>query len=189
MKKKRVFLGIKVPFEGNLKKIYEKSKDALDKEKIKWVAPENLHFTLHFLAGQDIERIENLIQQIDKNPPAVAPFQLELRGLGVFRNLRNPRVLWIGSSLGGMKKLHGELLDPIREAGIELPADIKPFKAHLTLGRIKHIEDTDALSRHLKDHADSLIETLEVNSFNLIESILEKNGPVYKTWKEFPLKD
>ncbi len=44
-----------------------------------------------------------------------------------------------------------------------------------------------ALAKCLENNSDKFIETIDMNSFNLIESTLGKNGPVYNSLKEFSL--
>ena len=60
----------------------------------KWVSPEQLHLTVRFIGEVDgamFHDIKNMLDEI-----SLAPFPLELKGVGFFPPRGNPRVLWVG---------------------------------------------------------------------------------------------
>ncbi len=113
---------------------------ALDRRGIRrglaWVAPGNLHFTLHFLGEVDEPTARAVIERVSP-PLAVAPFDLALAGVGTFPPAGPPRVIWLGVAEGGrdLAAVHGEI--GRRLEGLGVTRDRRPFSAHLTLGRVK----------------------------------------------------
>ena len=102
--------------------------------KITWVKPAALHMTLRFLGETDAAEAERVREALTP-PIAIAPFDVEWRGLGAFPSPRHPRALWMGvvrgaAQLGAVEaEVAGRLgtIDP----------EARPFLPHLTIGRIK----------------------------------------------------
>jgi 2'-5' RNA ligase len=104
---------------------------------------------------------------------------LSLQGLGVFPGLRNPRVLWTG--VGGrtdlLMALQRRLDDNLVAAGF--PGEGRPFKAHLTIARIKEPVEARRMAQAMEmcGRFDPL--ALQAAEMVLIKSDLRPNGPVY----------
>src|SRR5579872_4580241 len=65
----------------------------------RWSHPEALHITLKFLGHAPDERRPLIEEELGKiDAPA---FSLSLRDVGVFPNLKSPRVLWAGVQAPG----------------------------------------------------------------------------------------
>ncbi|MBW1864084.1 MAG: RNA 2',3'-cyclic phosphodiesterase, partial [Deltaproteobacteria bacterium] len=63
---------------------------------IRWVKPRNMHLTVKFLGDVDpvhVEAVGNVLAEIVRQTPV---FELLPRGMGVFPNIRQPRILWTG---------------------------------------------------------------------------------------------
>ncbi len=95
-----------------------------------------LHITLRFLGDIDEERIddvENIVNEVIRDIPRS---RLNLKGMGVFPNERSPRILWVGIDTElPLAHIAEELSVRLRNAGIRF--DEKPFKPHITVGRIE----------------------------------------------------
>ncbi len=106
--------------------------------------PENWHITLRFLGSVDPVTYERFIGSLS-GMELRHPFQIRLGGLGAFPNPGKATVLWVGVEAGS-----GELSD-LAEAAEEaaqtagLAPEERPFRPHLTLGRIRPPEDISAL--------------------------------------------
>src|SRR3712207_5605424 len=60
---------------------------------IRWVQPEGIHLTLQFLGDVAEASIPDIVEALRAASTGASPISLELNGLGVFPNLRRPRVL------------------------------------------------------------------------------------------------
>ncbi len=63
--------------------------------KIVWVKPAALHVTIRFLGDVEPEDVERILPVLAP-PVAIAPFDVQWRGIGTFPNNRHPRALWLG---------------------------------------------------------------------------------------------
>jgi 2'-5' RNA ligase len=153
---------------------------------VKWVEPENLHFTLRFLGEVEEARVPALEEAARRAASRSAPFDLELGPAGAFPHFRRPRVLVYRLARGTeeLEGLAGEIEREISQAGFE-PED-RPFKAHLTVGRVRG--DRSRLSGEVFEEIPSGSgRSQKVVSFALVHSRLTPQGPVYTALKEIAL--
>ena len=103
---------------------------------IKFVEPENLHFNLRFFREISDQEIETLKQKLEEVIKKFEPFDIEMKGLGVFPNKNYIRVVWIGVKEGynTIISIAESIEDSIESLGF--PKEEK-FVPHLTLGRIR----------------------------------------------------
>ena len=104
--------------------------------RVAWVKDESAHVTLRFL-GEVSDAIGESVQQALRKPLSRDAFEVQWDRVGTFPAGRNPRVVWVGCSrgadeLGALEMAVNGRLAPIVGAG-----ESRPFKAHLTIGRVK----------------------------------------------------
>lgn len=180
----RAFLAISVPEEVRILADQIKEKLA-GRVKIKWVEYENYHLTVKFLGdvnAAQVKQINDLMRTAGENCPA---FQLKVNGLGFFPNRFRPRVMWLGMG-GEIDKAHflGDRVDNyLYDLGFEPE---KQHRFHLTLGRIRSEIETDKMLDLVAALKVKPIN-FQIDEFHLMESILRKEGPVYKIIDTFTL--
>jgi len=110
---------------------------------IRWGRPENLHITLQFLAKVQSEHIPTLISEVrNRVVGVVQPDQLVLGNLKLFPNVFRPRVIVMDVvPQGTMAKLSYLIGQGILGANYEI--EDRPYRAHLTLGRIKQPQEVN----------------------------------------------
>ena len=142
---------------------------------VRWVRPEQMHLTLRFLGDTPTERLPALADALDTLAAGHTPFTLHLTDIGGFPNARRPRVVWVG--LGGeeakLLALVAALESALRPLG--WPPEDKPFRAHLTLGRVKD----ERAAQGVDWSAAVPALDVPVTALHLIESQLRPEGPVY----------
>jgi 2'-5' RNA ligase len=177
---KRLFIGIPIQSDKATKQAgIWKNDRQLNSNQLNWTKPGNWHITLFFLGDTTASKISLLQNMVEESFNGIEAFKTELSGLGVFPNPNNPKVLWMGLTdiqplLPGRNQL-GELL---QQNGF--PFDSKPLKPHLTLARIKHLNDRPGFETLLKDYQQFSFGTVEIDRIVLYESILTQQGPVYE---------
>jgi 2'-5' RNA ligase len=67
---------------------------------VKWVEPENLHWTLQFLGDLRDEEIAEVCRRVGKAVARCEAFSLTAVGVGAFPKPDRPRVLWLGAEEG-----------------------------------------------------------------------------------------
>jgi 2'-5' RNA ligase len=183
---KRLFIAVKVNPEGELLRMISSLKALLGAENIKWVDTANIHLTLEFLGDTDEKRIRILGNMLKEKCTGFGPFDFVLAGLGVFKNFRDPRVIWIGiQSPEKLAILNNIISEGLKSSGFRI--EERRFKPHLTLGRVKSCKDTENLKSVLEKYRDQQFQVVHVNEIILFESILSQTGPIYKSLGNFPL--
>ena len=161
----KLFIGIDLPEEikNYLYEIQNKIKNN-KLAKINWVFKKNLHLTLKFLGEMEENKLSLLKERLSniKNQK----FNLTLLPMGIFPDVNNPRIMWVG--IKKEEKLF-ELQRKIDESTIDLSNESMSFAAHLTLGRIKLIKNK---KEFLKQFEEIKIEDLnfKIKKFALFKS-------------------
>jgi 2'-5' RNA ligase len=145
---------------------------------IRWVRAQNLHLTLRFLGDVDENSIPGLAESIKTNLNNTKPFDLALKGLGGFPNLKKPRVIWIGSNdpENRLYDLAFNVENACREAGFG--KSDKKFSAHLTIGRIKFPKGLEGILKVI-ENSDFASELFSVGEVVIYKSVLSAAGPTY----------
>jgi 2'-5' RNA ligase len=139
------------------------------------VNKKNMHFTLLFLGEITEESASNVKKAL--STISFKPIEVRFTHVGAFPNPRSPRVIWIGVDETASKQLVD--LAALVEKKLEplgFKSD-KPFKAHLTIFRIKNrIDDISGMIEKFKK--------IDLGNYTMTElkfkqSILTPNGPIY----------
>ena len=176
----RLFIAVNID-SPDLRSSISHYQSRLDFRGVKLVDPELFHFSLHFLGETSSELIPQLNRVIDGITQT--PFTLTLDHAGVFPNLRNIRVLWIGTSSGSEEliALQQQLIQPLQE--LQFSIDSRPYTPHLTIGRVKFLnaEAKPSIQHAVKDHESFLFGSQEVTQVHLMQSTLTPEGPIYQS--------
>lgn len=183
---KRLFIAIKIEAGTSLQGLLINLKTLLRSESIKWVNIQNIHVTLAFLGDTDERKIIPLTEMMKEKCLGFGEFEFRLSGTGVFKNFRDPRVIWSGiKSSEKLSELNAIITDGLNEKGFRL--DGKPFSPHLTMGRLRSLKDTENLKHVLEKYGMSEFQVVNVTEVILFESIRTREGAIYRPLAEFPL--
>lgn len=147
---------------------------------VRWSRPASWHVTLAFIGTvrpDEAGRIEMALAEAV--PPAA--FEASLGPLGAFPDTRNPHVVWVGLSVGAFP----ELAEAVRGAlaAKAIPFDRKPFRAHVTVGRVGGRQP-----KGLRETAAAWISPRSawtVDSYILYRSDLRADGALHTPLKTF----
>ena len=175
----RAFIAIDLP--ESVKSFLGEAQEALKLYgfRVKWVRPQNIHLTLKFLgatATADTDKIAEAMALAAKDCPAVS---LAAKGIGVFPNVRRPRVIWAGLN-GRLEVLANlqQILDA-HLADLGFPRETRAFKSHLTLGRVKGKIASDRIKAAIDELKEFESGSFEINQVILFKSELRPTGAVY----------
>lgn len=183
---KRLFAAIKVkPSEEFLSKYYLLKK-SLQHEKIRWVIPENLHITLKFFGETPEHHIPAIKLALKESINDISSFAFEVKDIGVFGSSYKPKAIWFGiDPKNEIEALVTSIYHELSQIGID--PDRQNFVPHLTLARMKFVEDKKIFQQVIDKQKEGLIQKEEVNKFHLFESILRPDGPEYRVIETFVL--
>ena len=193
MESVRAFIAIELPgsvksalsqLQGNLKRSEHAS--------VKWVDTGSIHLTLKFLGNIATETIPELTKVLSEAARGITPFHLELGEMGVFPNLRAPRVVWVG--LRGETATLSVLQENIESALIPLgfPPENRAFSPHLTLGRVREKAspgERRSLGQAVASSKVASMEPFTVDSLSLMRSTLTREGAVYSRLYSVALRE
>ena len=119
--------------------------------KMKWVRPESIHLTLKFLGNIPVDDLDRVGDAMTDTAENFGPVSLAARGIGVFPNMRRPRVVWVGISGQVQQLVDVQAALDERLMKIGFTKEKRSFKGHLTLGRIKQRIDNDRLMAAMRE--------------------------------------
>lgn len=183
---KRIFIAVRIDPSEELLALLQELKNILGRDRIKWVDHRNMHLTLQFLGDTEEKRIPELSAMLKECCTASGAFVFRIKGLGVFRNLRDLRVIWAGvNDDGNLERLYSKIRAGLTEKGF--PSEERPFSPHLTLGRVKSVREINNIKNLLEKNIGREFQSVSVTEVILYESILMQTGPVYKPLDRFSL--
>jgi 2'-5' RNA ligase len=153
---------------------------------IAWVRPEGIHLTLKFFGNIAPEQAEVIVTEVRRAVSGTSPLSLRGRSLGVFPDLRRPRVIWLGLD-GDVARLSA--MQEKMEAGLEtrgFAREERSFRAHLTLARIKDGRGLVGLEQALKNPRFQEAGGFIVDKLTLFRSELTPKGAIYTRLATFP---
>jgi RNA 2',3'-cyclic 3'-phosphodiesterase len=176
----RTFIAIEIP--EKIKKEILKIQEQLPEFKGKKIEFKNLHLTLKFLGEVDenkLEEIKNNLHKIKLNS-----FKTEIDSIGFFDNrksIRKQLIIWL--HMTNCDELQKEVDSKL----IGLFEKERRFMAHLTIARIKEIENDKKFFTELKKINIDKMEFI-VKEFYLKKSTVRRPGPVYENLETYSLK-
>lgn len=185
----RIFFAIDLPltikeqvgnFVGSLKK---KAKT----HAIRWSRTENLHITLQFLAGINVEHIAtltaNVRQQLAKASHRLPP--LSIGKVHLFPSPYRPRVIVMEitpqEELAALSSLIGASIGEMN-----YPQETRAFRPHLTIGRFKYVEEATVLML-AEQAAAAQIDPILINEITLFRSDPQPDGSHYTVLERLAL--
>jgi 2'-5' RNA ligase len=183
----RSFIAIEVP-QPLLARMGELQRELTRMEAgVNWVRSEGMHLTMKFLGSISAEEVEKIARAIAPVVAAWNPFELSIHGLGCFPSSRNPRVIWVGIDRGGGEASSLQKVIEDKAAEVGFPPEGRPFKPHLTLGRVRTPIGRSAFIQVMEKHKDVEIGSFQAREVYLFKSELKPSGAVYTKLQTFPM--
>ena len=155
---------------------------------IRWTKKDNLHITLVFLGNTSDQEIAEICQTVKKATQNKEPFSIHLNKICLGPPLpagqapnKAPRMVWVE----GEKSQ--ELADIQTDLEKTLFKNFTPgkggtgrnFRSHLSLGRIRQWQWQQYNPEEMPEIEKEISLSFEVDSIEIMESILKPRGPEY----------
>lgn len=132
----RLFFAITLP--DDVRQTLVNLTKQLRKEKwgksVRWISPENLHITLHFIGHCETLRVALLCEEVSKMLKSIKSFLLQLGAVTLFPQHKNPHVIAVHVvPSNDLLKLAHAVGQGIIASGLEIEA--RKYLPHLSLGR------------------------------------------------------
>ena len=152
---------------------------------LKFVEPENLHFTLKFLGEVSDNKAEELSGMIRDKIVDYDPFKISIMGTGFFPHPGYIRVVWLGVA---NPEIYSDLQKTLDEEFVKHGfRKERSYIPHLTIARVKGAKNKEALIGLINEMENIGIGDMVVNELVLKKSELTPAGPIYTDIQEFKL--
>jgi 2'-5' RNA ligase len=182
----RTFVAIELDqkLKADLKRVQDGLISQVAPRSVRWVQPDRIHLTLKFLGDTPSEKMDDIRSALTLAAADVAPFTYGVHGLGCFPNTRRPRVVWVGlqDPQGSLVRLRDAVEAQIAPLGF--PTETRPFRPHLTLGRVQRHASKSEIIEIGSVVFNSTLGTIgegSVTEVSHIKSDLRPSGSVYTT--------
>lgn len=153
---------------------------------VAWVAPRNLHITLHFIGDIEDGRLEGLRDAI-AGPLDLGSPRVRFSGWGVYPARGAPRVIWIGVTDGAEALTRAHQLLKSRLEGAGIGTEARPWFPHVTTGRVR-TPSAPAWRELVRDAAATAACEWAVSECTLYRSHLSSGGPTYEALSPIPFR-
>jgi len=153
---------------------------------LKLVEPENIHVTMKFLGDVPDDKISAVADALRVAAGGAKPFDINVRGIGVFPNLRYMRVIWAGVVDGrdAVIAIQRSVDRELQKLGFPPERDFVP---HLTLARVKTAHRKEQLAASIKELGNMEFGVTRAQAVELKQSTLTSKGPIYSTLSRIEL--
>lgn len=151
---------------------------------VKWVKPDNIHITLKFLGEVPAGDIEKINKAVETATQKFKTFEINLREVGGFPSLKNPRVIWVGVEEGKEELIRLSQSVDRELSSLGFPPEERDFVPHLTIGRVKSSKNIKELAQKIDKHQNANFGQGIVDKVLIMESNLNLKGPTYSVIKE-----
>jgi 2'-5' RNA ligase len=189
----RTFIAIELDEElrGNLGDLQKHLREQLAPRSVRWVRPGGIHLTLKFLGDTPVGQVDEVKSALAEAASEVGPFTFPVGGLGCFPNTRRPRVVWVGlhEPTGALARLRDAVEAHVAPLGF--PTEKRPFRPHLTLGRVQRSaskSEVREIGEVVAASAIGDIDEMTVTAVSYIKSDLKPSGAVYTTLLDAELR-
>jgi 2'-5' RNA ligase len=157
---------------------------------VRWIRPDGVHVTLKFLGEVPTKKLPAVKLAIQEAVVGHAPFELEFSNIGTFGGREGLRLMWVGIA-GDVLRLEA-LVRAVNAAlaVVGFEPERRPFRPHLTLGRVK-----DEISTRHRAEIEVAVGKSTVPpvswrtaQVSLMRSRLTTAGATYEVIATFPLR-
>ena len=186
----RSFLAFELPPE--IRKIVTRVSEVVSRStlNVKWVNVDNIHLTVVFMGNIKAEDLSDMGEAIGNVCSRHRPFDLSLKGMRAFPNIRRPRVLWLGldGEIERMSSFRDDLQTGLCPFGIK--EEKRTFKPHLTIGRFRKAGRADSqLDEIMRGYRDISSSVCQIDELIMFKSELKRSGAEYTKLESWPLSE
>jgi len=183
----RTFIGFPLRVDKVFLRARHNLMAALKEERISWTNPDQYHVTLRFIGDTELSVIKNIGSALHGGIGVPERIRLEMSGLASFGPRKRPRVIWVGfEETGFFDLLKLEVDRALELCGI--PAVEQPFRAHLTLGRVRNLQNLQSYYITVEEMNQQFNSSVIFEKLVFFRSIPGSRGPEYQVLEEIKFR-
>ena len=187
----RLFVACEVP--DDVKETIGEVIDGLKQKSgtaVRWIRADGVHVTLKFLGEVPTKKLPAVKLAIQEAVVGHSPFELEFSTIGTFGGREGLRIMWVGIA-GDVLRLEA-LVRAVNAAlaVVGFEPERRPFRPHLTLGRVR-----DEISTRHRAEIEVAVGKSTVPQVSwrtaqvsLMRSRITAQGATYEVLATFPLR-
>ncbi|MBX2976227.1 MAG: RNA 2',3'-cyclic phosphodiesterase [Ignavibacteriaceae bacterium] len=183
--KHRLFIALKI-HESVKDEIINRRESLCDEKSLKWKWENRskIHATIKFLGDVEKNKVNGIISLLDFLEEEIS-YSCQLTNYGIFYRNKIPAILWQGFEI---EQRINELVKKVNDKLflIDIEREVKSFKPHLTLLRLRGNEDDKSLEK-FKSASFPRFDFI-ISEASLYESRLTPRGSIYKEIKNYQFK-
>ncbi|MEA3461163.1 MAG: RNA 2',3'-cyclic phosphodiesterase [Bacteroidota bacterium] len=179
----RTFIGLPLRVEPRFLQARMELMERLEGERISWTDPDQYHVTFRFLGDTDLASIKRVGSALHTGVTAPGRISLDIGGLDSFGPRKRPRVIWVGFEETDFFDLLKSDVDRILEV-CGIPPTGQPFRAHLTLGRVRSLQNLQNYYGTLEEMNHKFSSAVQFEKLVFFQSKLGPGGPEYRVLDE-----
>lgn len=145
---------------------------------VTWVPAQNLHISLAFIGDIFSSRTKDISIALDEAAAGTSRFEVDIQGLGAFGKKDSPRVVWVGViNAEPLTEFYTKIKNLF--AAIDIRLEDRPYRPHITLGRVKSGRNRHELLDAMKQYEQVVFGRITVSSIDLMKSTLHPSGASY----------
>lgn len=157
---------------------------------VRWIRPGGVHVTLKFLGEVPVKKLPRIKLAIQEAVVGHAPFELEFSNIGTFGGREGLRIMWVGIA-GDVLRLEA-LVRAVNAAlaVVGFEPERRPFRPHLTLGRVRDEIPTRQRAQIEVDvgKLDVPLTSWRTSQVSLMRSRITATTVTYEVIATFPLR-
>jgi 2'-5' RNA ligase len=174
----RLFIAFKIIPSEEMLNALKTIKQTFVQSEFSWVNPDNYHITLKFFGATPVSQIQLIKKAMEQAFLNESSCEISLESLGIFGSSYSPKVLWTHVYPTERCKIwYNKLKESLINYGFEY--DRQNFVPHLTLARIKHLDDKSLINKTIEKYKGFCFLEYKVEKISLYESILKPKGAEY----------
>ena len=146
---------------------------------VRWVHKSHLHLTMKFLGEITDQMVADVCRLCQNVAAEFEPFEFGVQGAGCFSNHGRPRVIWVGIAdpSGSVRRLHEQIEKTLAPLGLR--RELRAFKPHITLGRVRSAKNALELRDAVKKNDDFEAGIQQAQEIAIFSSQLSSDGPAH----------
>jgi RNA 2',3'-cyclic 3'-phosphodiesterase len=145
---------------------------------IRWLAKTNLHLTVKFLGDVEGAQIDSICAALRDALRLFPRCTINAKGLGVFPDLRRPKILWVGLTGNELAELAAKVESALVPLGFA--PEKRSYTPHLTIGRWRQFDRPPrTLEQDLEFWRGFQFGACVVGQIILFQSVLKPAGATY----------
>jgi RNA 2',3'-cyclic 3'-phosphodiesterase len=153
---------------------------------IRWLPKTNLHLTIKFLGDIESSQVESIGKALQVELKLFPRCTISAKGLGVFPDLRRPKIFWVGLIGDELTTLAAKVESTLLPLGFA--PEQRAFTPHLTIGRWRQSDrPAKTLQQELEKWRNFEFGTCALEQIILFESLLKPEGATYYKLATVPL--